>query len=336
MKNRLVVALRASRFLAAPAVALWGCATYPPPEIPLCTYSDEQLRQLTFADIERCGRVFSDLYTIDTSRDLRFEKHTIVLDAYKWRDEARRYRYDQNLPDAVMVVHSGRQRTMLPMRVSDFARDSRYTIVNAPESALCISNAGGGNAWRANPWHVLSLAHRTFLKKLGEVDGVADRGKIGAKRLLVFEDVWEIRLPWFGHANSPWAETFYRVRNGVLEPDAEANAVHWRTEITRLNAEIEQERPAGKEANDISSCKNEFEMGSPLLRAILDKYLNQRLLEGHDKAWAELQKELRHSDAEYFYFHPFEPREKTLVKCHIRDIEAPLLDTLKARGYLPP
>lgn len=300
-------------------------------------YFYEKLRKLEFEDVKDLGDDFKALYRPNVSRTMKWKGIEISAEEFALGDpnDDLPLRGAHFLPDGILILKAKDKQTVLPIDWAANAKNRTYLIGEVPEPVLCIDNGSRGNGWNANPSYIVSLADGTFLQNLGSI-GAHSESKDEEVELMRIEDVWEGRLPWLSHASSPMAIIYYRVKDGRLEPDPERNEQAWKAEIIQLDREIVElhegvtKAPHAKVAlGAVPDNRNQN-----LLETILDKFLNERLLVGIEKAWANLQAELRHADDTDFYWAAKERAGYTVYRYPIREIESVLMETLKKSGYL--
>jgi hypothetical protein len=244
--------------------------------------------------------LFPQAYDFRDAQSLSRGDIDILLELYKRKDELQDF---HRLAEFVVRISSGGCQLLLPIESALYERMFRanegYYSPDLDPPIVCIRDPSGGNAWNANPWYVVSLQQRSFLKKVGKVAQIRDYDGDGTEDLIRYEDIWEGGLGWFCHAGAPAAIICYRVEDGRLVRDAARNAQRWKSEIDQFDARIRVETEKVLMEGQVEIAEP---IDSGLLHSILSKFLRFRLLDELEKGWQELHNDLGHRDEQYFFF----------------------------------
>ena len=154
---------------------------------------------------------------------------------------------------------------------------------------------------------VLSLAKDRFLNRIGTVPYAIKSytpGAIDLGRKEGLFDVWSALNPKArgAGANPPTTLVLYRVVDGRLEVDRERSKESWATRARQASDEIKTLRAGVAKTPDAETQPTLDDPGINLMRAILTKYLNERMLLGAERALAAFRADLRDFDDTFFYY----------------------------------
>jgi len=204
--------------------------------------------------------------------------------------------------------------------------DLTFQPMNAGAPVVCLSNAGGGNAWRANPGFVVL---QDPLKLLGQVSEVVDVDGDNFQDLVVVDDIWENCWPQLGHGGAPGAAVLYHVENGALAVDQQKTDNWAWHEMGMLNAKIQEMHP-----NAAAAMASGKSADAALFSSILSKFLYYRIVNHIDSGWFELKKDLRMFNPQQFPAGRYVPGKGLVPTTPIEEIEQQVTKSLETRGPL--
>jgi len=221
--------------------------------------------------------------------------------------------YYDNIPRSIVVIKAkGNGLLKIPLMFGPL-NNIPYFIPKTREPMLCIQDGSGGNAWNANPIHIISLSEKYFLKNVGDVSSIYDIDSNGEDELITYDDIWE--LEFLCHANAPGARVFWRVKDGMLVHATEKYMKYYNQEIERI----------AKEIRDFS-IEIPTENSERFLSLILQQFLIYRLIGKIDQGWDKFNQDIKHYDDQFFYLY----RGK-LQKIPIVDIENRMKKSLEEK-----
>jgi hypothetical protein len=153
------------------------------------------------------SRIFRELYSIHSQDLVSIEGNDFKISLYNLKSKELVY-YD-NIPKSIVVIDAKRNGSIkIPLLSPRFLDKISYFIPKTVEPMLCIQDGAGGNAWNANPVHIISLSQEHFLKNAGDVSYVCDIDSDGEEELITFDDIWEGGLGFLCHAEAPRVKIF--------------------------------------------------------------------------------------------------------------------------------
>lgn len=130
-----------------------------------------------------------------------------------------------------------------PVYASDeFSRLNGTDINGDGSKEVIVQSSSGGNCWSCNPTEIYSIKnHKAELIAAGPVQRVADLDGDGIVELILTDARWE-NYDDFSHAASPAATIVYAWKRGGYVYASPDFAAHYRAEIDRLKAALEEAR----------------------------------------------------------------------------------------------
>jgi hypothetical protein len=257
--------------------------------------------KMTFGDIVGNDNILKDLYSFREEEVVTMDKKDISLSLYTVKNEE--LVFNELIPKSIIIIKSNSKEIRLPIEAYQPLAEIDYAIPETKSPVILVKNPRGGNGWNSNPYYVISLESRYFLKNIGQVSAYRDLDNDGVDALIAFEDIWEIGLGLLSHADSPGAIIVFSIEGGKLFPDIRRYTNYYQGEIKRLNDEIKQ-YPRSLPP----------EMNGQLLSSILQKFLIYRLLNDEVTGWKEFNEDIRHYDKTHFFLNSSGSRiEKVLI-----------------------
>ncbi len=265
------------------------------------------LLKLAFDDVLTNTNIFSDLYSLHSKKCFSIYDKKIELELYNVKKEE--WIYYDNIPKSIIIVKSDNNEIKLPIKKYRPLDEILYIVPKTDMPILCISNPSGGNGWNVNPFYVISLEDKYFLKNIGEVSDAYDVDVDAIDELIKVDNTWELGLGYLCHADAPGVIIILRVEKDKIISDVSNNINYYRGEIIRINIAI------NKFPKEIPREGNQR-----LFSLILQKFLIYRLLKNIDEGWREFNKDIRHYDDKFFYLYDGQ-RKQGLDKIPIDEIK---------------